>query len=89
LVVSGVSLVPLLSSSSPGRLSGVHILVVDDDPDALALSRETLEAAGATVTTCPAWQPSAKKSAGPSTHTSVRPARVAAAAISSAGSIRL
>jgi CheY-like chemotaxis protein len=32
-------------------LNGVHILVVDDDQDALALSREILEATGATVTT--------------------------------------
>ena len=32
-------------------LSGVHILVVDDDQDALALSREILEATGAAVTT--------------------------------------
>ena len=32
-------------------LNGVHILVVDDDHDALALSREILEAAGATVAT--------------------------------------
>ena len=32
-------------------LNGVHILVVDDDQDALALSREILEATGAAVTT--------------------------------------
>ena len=32
-------------------LNGVQILVVDDDQDALALSREILEATGATVTT--------------------------------------
>jgi CheY-like chemotaxis protein len=32
-------------------LNGVHILVVDDDKDALALSREILETTGATVTT--------------------------------------
>jgi hypothetical protein len=33
------------------RLDGVRILVVDDDRDALALSREILEVTGATVTT--------------------------------------
>jgi CheY-like chemotaxis protein/two-component sensor histidine kinase len=32
-------------------LNGVQILIVDDDQDALALSREILEATGATVTT--------------------------------------
>ena len=32
-------------------LNGTHILVVDDDQDALALSREILEATGAAVTT--------------------------------------
>jgi PAS domain S-box-containing protein len=38
------------------RLNGVHILVVDDDPDALALSREILETTGATVTTADSGQ---------------------------------
>jgi len=32
-------------------LSGVHVLAIDDEEDALALMREILEAAGATVTT--------------------------------------
>jgi PAS domain S-box-containing protein len=32
-------------------LSGTHVLAVDDDPDALGLLREMLEAVGATVTT--------------------------------------
>jgi CheY-like chemotaxis protein len=34
-----------------GRLNGVHVLVVDDDADALNMVRELLESAGATVTT--------------------------------------
>ena len=38
------------------RLDGVRILVVDDDQDALALSREILEATGATVTTAASGQ---------------------------------
>ena len=36
---------------APGRLSGVHVLAVDDDNDALSLVREILEIAGARVTT--------------------------------------
>jgi PAS domain S-box-containing protein len=38
------------------RLDGVRILVVDDDRDALALSREILEVTGATVTTADSGQ---------------------------------
>lgn len=38
------------------RLDGIRILVVDDDRDALALSREILEATGATVTTANSGQ---------------------------------
>jgi PAS domain S-box-containing protein len=33
------------------KLSGTHVLAVDDDPDALRLLKEILEAVGATVTT--------------------------------------
>jgi PAS domain S-box-containing protein len=36
---------------TPGKLSGVHVLAVDDDGDALSLVREVLEIAGARVTT--------------------------------------
>ena len=38
------------------RLDGIRILVVDDDRDALALSREILEVTGATVTTADSGQ---------------------------------
>ena len=38
------------------RLEGIRILVVDDDRDALALSREILEVTGATVTTADSGQ---------------------------------
>jgi PAS domain S-box-containing protein len=38
------------------RLNGIRILVVDDDRDALALSREILEVTGATVTTADSGQ---------------------------------
>jgi PAS domain S-box-containing protein len=38
------------------RLDGIRILVVDDDRDALALSREILETTGATVTTADSGQ---------------------------------
>jgi PAS domain S-box-containing protein len=38
---------------SLARLSGVRVLVVDDDPDALAMVRDILEAAGAEVTVAP------------------------------------
>jgi CheY-like chemotaxis protein len=37
-------------------LDGIRILVVDDDRDALALSREILEVTGATVTTADSGQ---------------------------------
>ena len=36
---------------APSRLDGVNVLAVDDQPDALALMREVLQAAGATVVT--------------------------------------
>jgi CheY-like chemotaxis protein len=42
---------PPPSLSDLPRLSGTHVLAVDDDPDALKLLREILEAVGATVTT--------------------------------------
>jgi len=38
-------------TTTPGKLAGLHVLVVDDDGDALALVREILELAGARVTT--------------------------------------
>jgi CheY-like chemotaxis protein len=38
------------------QLQGIRILAVDDDPDALALLREILEATGATVTTADSAQ---------------------------------
>ena len=39
-----------------GPLAGIHVLVVDDDPDARALMKLVLLADGATVTTCDsAW----------------------------------
>jgi CheY-like chemotaxis protein len=38
-------------SFKAGDLSGVHVLAVDDEPDALALVSELLKAAGAEVTT--------------------------------------
>ncbi len=38
------------------QLQGIRILAVDDDPDALALLREILEATGATVTTADSGQ---------------------------------
>jgi len=50
------------AASDPGaalrvpRLDGIRILVVDDDRDALALSREILEVTGATVTTADSGQ---------------------------------
>jgi CheY-like chemotaxis protein len=37
--------------SSPTRLSGIHVLAIDDDADALNLVREILQSAGARVTT--------------------------------------
>ena len=40
-------------SALPRRLNGVRVLVVDDDPDALAMVREILEAAGADVSVAP------------------------------------
>jgi PAS domain S-box-containing protein len=46
----GVSAPPLSLADLPD-LSGTHVLTVDDDPDALRLLKEILEAVGATVTT--------------------------------------
>ena len=43
------------------RLDGVQILVVDDDRDALALSREILEVTGAIVTTADSAQDALEK----------------------------
>jgi PAS domain S-box-containing protein len=43
------------------RLTGVRILVVDDDRDALALVREILETTGATVTTADSGQDALEK----------------------------
>jgi PAS domain S-box-containing protein len=43
------------------RLEGIRILVVDDDRDALALSREILEVTGATVTTADSGQDALNK----------------------------
>lgn len=43
------------------RLDGIRILVVDDDRDALALSREILEVTGATVTTADSGQDALNK----------------------------
>ena len=40
-----------IPSPTPGKLHGFHVLVVDDDNDALSLVREILELAGARVTT--------------------------------------
>ena len=39
------------SPEASHRLAGIHVLVVDDDEDALTMVRELLEAAGASVTT--------------------------------------
>jgi PAS domain S-box-containing protein len=59
-VADGTRVHPAASqSAAPLRvphLGGVRILVVDDDRDALALSREILEATGATVTTANSGQ---------------------------------
>lgn len=38
-------------TTAPARLDGVHVLVVDDEEDALTMVRELLETAGARVTT--------------------------------------
>jgi CheY-like chemotaxis protein len=43
------------------QLNGIHILVVDDDQDSLALSREILEMTGATVTTADSGQDALEK----------------------------
>ena len=43
------------------KLNGVQVLVVDDDQDSLALSREVLEAAGATVITSSSAQEALEK----------------------------
>jgi len=43
---SGAKIAPVLAG-----LDGIHVIAVDDDPDALSLVREILEAAGASVTT--------------------------------------
>jgi PAS domain S-box-containing protein len=40
-----------IPSATPGKLDGCHVLVVDDDNDALSLVREVLELAGAQITT--------------------------------------
>ena len=42
---------PIGSRADLPSLSGTHVLAVDDDPDALRLLREILEAVGASVTT--------------------------------------
>jgi CheY-like chemotaxis protein len=42
---------PRIVAPTSGKLDGFHILVVDDDGDALSLVREILEMAGARVTT--------------------------------------
>jgi signal transduction histidine kinase len=42
---------PAIARFSGRRLSGVHVLVVDDEADALIMVRELLESAGARVTT--------------------------------------
>ena len=42
---------PVLAGSSPARLDGVRILVVDDEPDARELFASILETAGGTVLT--------------------------------------
>ena len=41
----------LISRLTPGKLDGFHVLVVDDDKDALSLVREILELAGGRITT--------------------------------------
>jgi CheY-like chemotaxis protein/two-component sensor histidine kinase len=41
----------LTPAASPGRLADVHVLALDNNPDALALIQEVLELAGARVTT--------------------------------------
>ncbi len=46
-----VALPPVLAGSSPARLDGVRILVVDDEPDARELFASILETAGGTVLT--------------------------------------
>ena len=48
---SPVAMPPVLAGSSPARLDGVRILVVDDEPDARELFASILETAGGTVLT--------------------------------------
>jgi CheY-like chemotaxis protein len=43
------------------NLSGIHVLTVDDEPDALMLVSEILEAAGARVTTAPSAEQALEK----------------------------